>query len=147
MNCSAGQTRLEDLIFSDSELPSDCKLKTVLSTEDLPCKAESNPFISSDLEFISCFVGSFISNSSLIPKVKRALFSIYMDQAETGIFAIETESKSDSKLFYDHMKSSYDSAYLREFFYHDQLFIWLWRDKGKNENFDIFKKLIKNRIV
>jgi len=137
---------LENLVFDNSELPGNCKIKVVNRTNRLPCNAKSNPFISADSEYIACFVSKFISDTLLIQKVNRGLFSIYTDGAEIGIFAVKTDSKSTAELIKKDVELNNENMDRSELFLSGSHFIWLWRDKGKNENFNEIKTMIEKEL-
>ncbi len=138
--------KLEEFVFLEEELPDGCNLKQVINTGNLPCNAQSNPFISSDRIFLDCFIGRLIQDSTLVQNVKRGLFSIYEDKAEIGIFGLETDSEKTAKLILNRLmkkKPNDDSSKLIQ---SGKIIIWLWKDQGKNSSFDELTKLINARI-
>ncbi len=142
----ANELELENLIFDNSELPDSCIIKAVSKADRLPCDAKSNPFISSDSEYLECFVNNFINDTLLTKKVNRGLFSIYTDGAEIGICAVKTDSKSTAELIKKDVVMNNWILDKCELFLSGPHFIWLWRDKGKNENFNEIKTLIEKEI-
>ena len=143
---AVNKLELENLIFANSELPDGCEIKAVTKTDHLPCDAKSNPFISSDSEYLECFAKNFISDTLLIKKISRGLFSIYTDGSEIGIFAVKTDSESTAELIKKEVEMNNDHRHNSELFLSGSYFIWLWRDRGKNENFNEMKTLIEKEI-
>ena len=143
---AVNKLELENLIFANSELPDGCEIKAVTKTDHLPCDAKSNPFISSDSEYLECFAKNFISDTLLIKKISRGLFSIYTDGAEIGIFAVKADSESTAELIKKDVEMNNDNLDKSELFLSGSYFIWLWRDRGKNENFNEMKTLIEKEI-
>ena len=143
---TAQELELENLIFNKTELPSNCKIKEVNITDRLPCEANSNPFISSSSEYLTCFVGQFIRDTLLIQRVNRGLFSIYTDGAEIGIFAVKADSENTAKSIKENVELNSKNLDKSELFLSGRYFIWLWRDKGKSESFKELKIMIEKRI-
>ena len=138
--------KLEEFIFLEEELPDGCNLKQVIDTNNLPCNAKANPFISSDRIFLDCFIGSLIRDSTLAQNVKRGLFSIYEDQAEIGVFGLETDSEKTAKLIVNRMKKKNPNDESSKLIQSGKIIIWVWKDKGENRSFDALKKLIDARF-
>ncbi|MDC1384764.1 hypothetical protein N8329_02160 [Crocinitomicaceae bacterium] len=137
---------LENLIFDNSELPDGCRIKAVGKSDHLPCNAKSNPFISSDSEYLECFVSKFVNDTLLIQKIDRGLFSIYTDGTEIGIFAVKTDSESTAKLIKKDVEMNNENMDKSELFISGTHFIWLWGDEGKNKNLSEIKTLIEKEI-
>ena len=146
LHSSISVHKLENLIFKSSELPVGCKIKAVSKTDHLPCGAKANPFISSDPEYLTCLAGNFTNDTSLIRKVDRGLFSVYTDGAEIGIFAVRTDSQSTAESIKKDVEANNKLLDNSELFISGTHVIWLWKDKGKNENFYKIKTLIEKKI-
>ncbi|MCH2235637.1 MAG: hypothetical protein MK078_15455 [Crocinitomicaceae bacterium] len=135
--------KLEDLILESDQLPKSCELIHVEADEDLPCNAKSNPYISSEEEFLNCFTSSLVSVDSLRKKVVAGLFSVYTDGAEIGVFALETESENSAKLIWNQLQDDRVNIEQSDYLLSGSIVIWLWRDTGKNDNYLKFKELIE----
>ncbi len=138
--------KLEDFVFLAQELPDGCKIKPIASNARLPCDIKTNPFISSDRKFLDCFAGNLVQDPTLIQHVKKGLFSVYLDQAEIGIFGLEVDSEKTAELILKGMIKSNPNNKSSKLIQSGKIILWLWKDKGENNSFNELKKLIDARI-
>ena len=138
--------KLEDFIFTEHNLPNGCKLKQVTINDRLPCEIKTNPFISSQPNFLNCFARSFTRDSTLIQNIKKGLFSVYEDQSEIGLFGLETDSKQTAILILNEMKTKYPNEDGGELIQAGKILLWLWHDREKTSAFKELKKLIDTQL-
>ena len=140
------KVQLEDFVFSPEELPEGCSLKLVASEDVLPCKATSNPYISSERSFLDCFTKRLIKDSALVQQVTKGLFSVYEGDSELGIFGLETASEATTTLILKDIQSNNPDDQGMELMQSGNILIWLWHDQSKTKTFDELKTLIEARI-
>jgi hypothetical protein len=141
---------LADFIFENHQLPGTCRLVPIEPGEPLPCEFKSNPFLSEEREFLDCFVRNFVSdNETLIAATRSALFSVYLENDEIGVFGLELESETSTNqaanLLQQEMQETTESQRFT-IFQKDRLVIQVWRDNETDVCFDRLKELIMARI-
>lgn len=144
VGCTGHKLALDDFIITKDKLPENCELKSINLGEHLPCQAKTNPFISSDRAFISCFASGFISDTSLISGVKRALFSVYENDTEFGIFALEAETKKIATSLFENIDQG--NLVNSKLYQSDFIIVLLWSDSKKDASFEQMKDLIAERV-
>lgn len=137
---------LEDFIFSDRELPKGVQLKAVGENDRLPCQITTNPFISDDRSFLDCFARAFTRDSISTKNISRALFSVYKEQSEIGLFALETDSEETAAQILNEMNTNIPEGDSSEIIQTANLVLWLWHDRARTKAFDELKILIDTRI-
>ena len=118
---------LEDFIFEAELIGKDCKFVGMNSDEKLPCAATSNPYVTGDKEFVSCFSTAVFSDTILAQNVERALFSVYKSETEVGVFGFETINEKEAKEIAEQIRienNKVDGFVLVK----ENLVIWVWRD-------------------
>lgn len=138
--------KLEDFVFMEQELPDNSKLKQVIDNEHLPCNAPTNPLVSSESSFLDCFVKLLVRDATLTQNVKKGLFSVYENNAEIGVFGLETDSYKTAKLISENIilnKHIYGGS---EIIQSGNIVILLWHDNIESKTFNGFKKLIYDEI-
>lgn len=138
--------QLEDFVLASQELPNGCTLKPVGDSENLPCKAEGNPFVSSDRTFLDCFAASLIMNPSLVKNTQKGLFSIYEDQAEIGLFGLEMDTEKNAELVFEGMTAKIPNDNSIKLFQAGKVVLFMWKDQGQNDSFDEMQQMIEARI-
>jgi len=88
------ETRMGDLLFYDGDLPEGCHLRKFKSQP--PFNAGDNPFLSRDRDFIRSFAGAFFSGKVDAERIEEALYSIYMEKNEIGVFAFKFGDEESS---------------------------------------------------
>ena len=149
---------LSDFMLAASDLPETCQLR--LRGLDLPAneedpswlkKVKSNPFVSSDREFLDGFVGLVgISDSALVSSVVSALFAIYFEgpeDNELGLYGYEFDSVEHAAqaapfvIRYQLRDPSHAAAFLQS-----NIVIFLWHDNVSDDCFASLKDLIGGRM-
>jgi hypothetical protein len=75
---------LSDFIFKDQDLPRNCRIAPVETTEELPCGAKSNPFLSSERRFLDCFAGELLHDKAVVATTRSALFSVTWEEMRSA---------------------------------------------------------------
>jgi len=155
---------VNDFAFKASELPEACSVLSVMSSqpekEDPPWlgKITSNPFVSTDREFVDAFVDAWMSDWLSIPDVSQgivaALFAIYYEgevSNEIGIFGGDFDSKSHFDQVADAIATGIDTrdkpwASDHAVYVLNKTVLFIWRDSRGGDCFSQLKTLVEARI-
>ena len=105
---------LESLVFTQDVLPANCMLRKAAPGEMLPHNIPSNPYVSSDEQFIHDFSSPIFSRDSGIntADIREALYSVYLcSEKETGIFAWRFASNEQARAGMKALSSGIKSSY------------------------------------
>ena len=141
--CGDKRDDLEHFIFKDYELPDGCRLKTV-EKDELPFGAQSNPYLSSDRQFLDNFAKKmFRDEESLVAATRTALFSVYWSDNEIGIFGFQFNSEESAQKAANFLNTDIrgDNACYSE----GKVVIFLWNDGAYNP-YSKIKELVKTRL-
>lgn len=135
---------LESFVFSNELLPEGVQPKPIVDPANLPCGVTSNPFISSDEDFLNCFIGNnMIQDPSLMEEVTGGLFSIYEAPSEVGIFGIESKSPESAERIFQAIKSSTPLTDSYQLLRKGKVVILFWYDRGKTNAIEQLELIIK----
>ncbi|MBX2826526.1 MAG: hypothetical protein KTR22_00075 [Flavobacteriaceae bacterium] len=137
---------LEDFVFTQELLPKNCSFKEVTEGARLPCKATTNPYVSNDPAFVNCFAGMMLRDEALTQKVKKALFSVYMDTNEVGVFGLEADSEESALQIVAHLEDKAPNDEGSSLLQSGPIVILLWQDRGKTEAYETLKSLIEKQM-
>ena len=145
---------LNDFVFTASELPEACSVVKVdlQVAEGYPSwlsKISSNPFLSSDREFVDGFVGVVIPDTELASSAISALFAIYYEDTENneiGLFGYEFDSDTHAWQAAALIIEQGDDPDGFAVFLVENIVIYVWRDEVGSVNcFLPLKELVSVR--
>lgn len=146
LSSCANRLILRDFIFEEQELPVNCRIVPIRSGEELPCGVKSNPLISTERQFLNCFSMMLVRDESLAAATHSALFSLYIEKGEVGIFGLEFDSDASASKAAELLLNENVDTQRFSVFQKGQIVIFLWRDDLTDTCFYGLKELIKARI-
>ncbi len=137
---------LAGFIFKNQELPGNCRRVSVKPGEKLPCGVKSNPFVSSERQFLDCFARMLVDDESLVAATRSALFSLYREKGEIGICGLEFDSETSASQAAVLLRKKNTNIKRFAIFQKGRIVILLWRDDETDTSFDRLKEMIVARI-
>jgi len=137
---------LAGFIFKDQELPGNCRIVSVKPGEELPCGIKSNPFVSSERQFLDCFARMLVDDESLVAATRSALFSLYKEKGEIGVCGLEFDSETSASQTATLLREKNTDVKRFAIFQKGRIAILLWRDDETDTCFDRLKEAIEARI-
>jgi len=136
INCEKPKnSSLEDFVFISNELSETCTL--VPYDDSFPFGIQSNPFISSDPEFLDLFTTLLFKDSTLSKLVRSVLFSLYFGKNEFGLNGTKFDLDSLANRAEEILKNKFVDTLRFAVFNKGRIVLQLWRD----DNTDSFYEL------
>ena len=135
---------LEDFIFGSNDLSETCTL--VPYDDSFPFGIQSNPFISSDPEFLDLFTTLLFKDSTLSKSVHSVLFSLYFGKNEFGLNGTEFDSDSLANRAAEILKIELTDTFRFAVFNKGRIVLQLWRDDNTDSCFYELEELVRYRL-
>ena len=133
---------MKKLIFSPDQLPEGCAMGSVKPGEELPFGIKTNPYISTDRDFVEPFIKGMMDTALQADDVEEALFSVYHSTDEIGVFAFRFKS-SDAAEKMEDVSQEYDDD-IRWIIRANELLVMVWWDAPDDPAVPYIKKLVKD---
>lgn len=133
---------LARLLFAEHELPDGCTLLPADTLAPFP-----NPTLSGDRKFVASFVAMLSEDTVDSGDVEEVLFSVYVEEAEVGLFAFRLASTERARTFLQRLPAFQDSTDRSRAYHAGAIAAWLWHDGVSPACWSSMQDLVRERLA